>query len=116
MKKFFLLVFIVSFLSFAQEQIDTTENRIVVTEDVNDCVQKIYDNPDAIKLLLTLMAADKEKMKQIHKELMSDPEVQQIMRDMRNQMHEGKMRDDKMHNDMHKRENEMQSDSSGSDQ
>lgn len=85
MKKLFLLMCLTPFFIFAQQ--DTTANKITVTEEINDCVNNVYNNPDAIKLLMMRLMSDKEKMKEIHKQVMADPEMRKMMQDMRKEMH-----------------------------
>jgi Skp family chaperone for outer membrane proteins len=84
MKKLFLLLMFLPFVVLAQNQSDTS--RIIVTEDVKECVQEIYDNPQALKLIMSMLMGDKEKMREVRQELMQDPSMQQMMRDMQREM------------------------------
>jgi hypothetical protein len=95
MKKILFLFLFLPVFMIAQEM-DTTSNQIVLTEDVNECVQKIHDNPDAIKYLMSIIMSDRDKMIRLRDELMSDPAMQKMMRDAHNEM----MNEDGMHNNM----------------
>jgi Sec-independent protein translocase protein TatA len=86
MKKIFLFLLLLPFFVYAQDNLDTSKNKIVVTEEVQDCIQRIHDNPDALKLLMSVIMSDRTKMHQLREELMSDPSFQQMIREFRNEM------------------------------
>ncbi len=94
MKKILLIILISPLIMLAQNNStvkDTSQNKIVVTEDVKDCVDKIYDNTDALKLLLTDLMGDKAKMRQIHEEFMQDPQMRKVMNEMIKQFRDARM-------------------------
>jgi hypothetical protein len=88
MKKLIVLLFLMPFLAFAQEGIDTSASKTTVTEEVNSCVKEIYDNPDALKLLFINLVQDKDKMRQVYNELAKDPEIKELVRKVRDFIHE----------------------------
>jgi hypothetical protein len=100
MKRILMFLFILPFFAFAQDE----ENTIVVTEDVNECVQEIYDKPDAIKLLMTTIMSDQSKRQELYSELRSDPEFNQMMRQMQTEVRDGRMHQD-MHQNPHMNQN-----------
>jgi hypothetical protein len=93
MRKFLILFLFLPLFTLAQNQTDTV--RIYVTEDEKDCIQRIHDSPEAIKLLMSFIMSDADKMQQLRRELMNDPEVQRMIRDVQTQMRDGHgMQDD----------------------
>lgn len=102
MKEIILMFFLVSMVSFAQ----TDTSGRMLSRDVQDCIQKIYGNPDAIKQLMTTLMKDKETMRRIHRELMNDPDMKRMMQEMRSEMDKG-MGDDHMHRNMRDDNNRM---------
>jgi hypothetical protein len=79
MKKLFYVLALFPFVMFAQQDVtgetDTTDNKIIVSEDVNDCINRIHDNPAVIKLLIRNLAKDKDKMREVYREIINDPEM-----------------------------------------
>jgi hypothetical protein len=96
MKKLFFIFLALPLFMLAQEVRDTSQNRIVVDEDVNECVQGIFKSTDGAKQLLRKITSDREHMRELHNEVMSDPNMQNIIRNMRTGMHgqEGMQRQD----------------------
>jgi hypothetical protein len=75
----------------ATRQAQTT---VTPSPDITNCIQKIYNDPEAIKLLMKSMMADHQNMQRIHSQLKNDPEMRQMMQQMRSMM------DQDMHHQM----------------
>jgi hypothetical protein len=88
MKKLVFMFLFLPLFVVAQEQIDTSSNRIIIEQRDQDCVQRISENPDAIKLLMGMLMGDSEKMRNVRNQLRNDPAMQQMMRDAQNRMRE----------------------------
>lgn len=87
MKKILIVLILFPFFIYAQQdQTDTTDNAIVVSEDVNDCITKIHDNPAAVKLFLRNLAQNPQKMRDTYRQLVNDPEVRRLVEEIRNNM------------------------------
>jgi hypothetical protein len=102
MKKLLLFLFVLSFVTIINAQTDTTNypgqtepanpqgqtaNRPTTpSPDLTNCIQQIYNNPEAIKLLMKTMMADHQNMQRIHSQLKNDPEMRQMMMQMRSMM------------------------------
>jgi hypothetical protein len=80
----FLILLLFTFPLYSQQ--DTLENRIVISQEVRDCIDNIYDNPDALKALMRRLMSDKQNMRRIHKEFMNDPQMKEMMKEMRSEM------------------------------
>jgi hypothetical protein len=99
MKKLIFALILFPFFIYAQEDVkgttDTTDNKIIVSEDVNDCINRIHDNPAVIKLLIRNLAKDREKMREVYKEIIDDPEMVEIINEIKNNIRaEEKMKDE----------------------
>jgi hypothetical protein len=97
MKLICLILLFLPITALAQQNgTDTTENKIIVSEDVNDCINKIHNNPAAVKLFLRNLAQNPQQMRETYKELVNDPEVRRLVEEIRNNIRaeeEPKMQD-----------------------
>jgi hypothetical protein len=82
-----LLIIILIFLPlnlFAQNGTDSVNTKPVVPRSVNECVNEVSRNNDAIKLLLTDITADKNKLKEVVSEITNDPDMKDVLTKLRN--------------------------------
>lgn len=92
MKKILMIVLAVPFFVLAQVETDTTrdmettEEQIIVSQDVNECVNKIHNNPAVIKLFLRNLAMDKDRMRDTYKQLANDPEIKRLVEQIRHNL------------------------------
>ncbi len=83
MKKFILMFLVVTAGLFAQNMEDTSANKIVLKEDVKECVDQVYNNVDAIKLLLTNLSSDENKLNEIMTEIKDDKQMRPVLKRLR---------------------------------
>ncbi|MFO7446870.1 MAG: hypothetical protein R6W90_10920 [Ignavibacteriaceae bacterium] len=88
MKKTIMLFLTVPFILFAQGIQDTTADRIVISENAWECINDISENPDAVKYLLQTLVSDKEKFKSLIREVVNDPAMKEVIRELRNTLRE----------------------------
>lgn len=92
MKILMVLLFAFAVITFAQEKPVRMDD---VPKDVEECVDKIHGNTSAVKMLVKRIMMDKEHRREFHKAMMSDPEMREMMKEMR-KMHEDMEHDHKM--------------------
>jgi hypothetical protein len=111
------MMLLFSAILFAQNRTDN--NGSMIDKDTHACIQKIYNDPDALKELISLLLKDKETLRRVHYELMNDPEMREMMQQMKHEMEQsqrdgGGMREDHWNKTKENEENkESSTDTSG---
>lgn len=80
MRKLIIILFAASVLSLAQEK---SKVKNEVSDDVQQCIDKIAYNKPAIKMLMKKIMNDADFRKEIHQELIDDPEINKMWNQMR---------------------------------
>jgi hypothetical protein len=117
LKKIIFLMLIFSAAVFAQSRPDSSG--WTIDNDTRSCIQKIYNDPDALKELISVLLKDKETLRRVHYELMNDPEMREMMHELKHEMEQsqrdgGGMREDHWNKNKENEENKESSpDTSG---
>jgi hypothetical protein len=105
--KYLILFFFFPALSLAQD-IDSAEVTHLPAENSYECIDNIYDNPEAVKMLLHKLINDKERFREIFRQIVNDPRMKNIIREIRDVFREDRgVIDSKKSTDINKNNNEM---------